>query len=220
MEKLLVGTVNYLKIMSSSENQFIQIINTPHAIINLVHIINVNLMRAVDTLNRQLNNYSEINLFDQNTHIAKMHADYYISTIMELSQLYMGTIAGTIVVNKGFIDNQKPNDQWITYDPAIHGYKPMGNVLGPSNIEFFYVDYSVLKVYTPDDILRYNVDPETDFGDREVFIRLGNSHIDSEFSVPDDGHKPYVAIYIQVDELEFPSVLGGITNDIISSAPI
>lgn len=83
------------------ENQFIQVVNDELAVNTLRHIINVDALRAINTLNAPKDIYEQ-----------SAGTLYYIpfgSTIGETYKLYKELKAGTLEVNQGFLENKIPD---------------------------------------------------------------------------------------------------------------
>jgi len=134
------------------ENQFIQMINDTTAITALTYAINACFMREVELFNNQHMNQSILT--------PKMYLIPFLSTTEDVHKYYKAIKLGGIQVRADIV-TVGTQDQWVKYDPNVHGYKPLGNILVKCSGENWYNGFGYLangakKWIKVESILKFN----------------------------------------------------------------
>ena len=174
---------------TTPENQFLQAVNDELLTDTLRIIINADANRIINLLNATLG--------IQERFFGEMHIIPLASATREITELYMGRKAGTIIVNEGFLENKMPDERWVKYDPKEHGHEPLGNAVNLYNHNFLYTDYNAdpIKGFRPHEFIKYGQTEQVCAAVRGE-MRQGFCHTD-KFVFPSEGHEPFTANFWQ-----------------------
>ncbi|MGX6960602.1 MAG: hypothetical protein ACIPMY_05250 [Rickettsia endosymbiont of Pentastiridius leporinus] len=200
------------------ENQFIQIVNKETIVSALWHVINACLMRGTDTLNMPTELQKHI--------MPKMHEMPYYSITNEVFHYYMGIKYNAIAVREDFIKEGGKSNNWIEYNPKIHGYKALGNHK-LDNHRYINLDFSQNPPKSSGKILKFDHNMSDEVYEkvinnydrtRKIDTRDGNKHED-KIILPEAGHPPFICKFWEVDTtptqtliIEELGILGGSTS--------
>jgi hypothetical protein len=103
-----------------SENQFLQMLNTPQLIESLKHAINCCLLLTTNTLNRAIKN--------QTPHmLSTLHNVPFITTKIYIYVYLLALQSKEPVRIRADVVKEGNQDEWVIYEPLKHGYLMFGN---------------------------------------------------------------------------------------------